>query len=94
MIRSDGRKMILMNGSGDMTLSEIFRLTNLINDTTLITIRKDTSLFGSVMKRGKWFEDHMLDYAIGHGSRPVIEIRYSRRKNTLDVWIGGDDEKE
>ena len=77
-----------------MTLSEVFRLTNLINEKTIITIRKDTSLFGSVMKRGKWFEDHMLDYAIGHGSRPVIEIRYSRKKNTLDVWIGGDDEKE
>lgn len=77
-----------------MTLSEVFRLTNLINEKTIITIRKGASLFGSVMKRGKWFEDHMLDYAIGHGSRPVIEIRYSRRKNTLDVWIGGDDEKE
>ena len=77
-----------------MTLAEIFRLTNLINEGTLITIRKGTSLLGSVMKRGKWFEDHMLDYVLGHGSRPVVEIRYSRRKNTLDVWIGGDDEEE
>lgn len=77
-----------------MTLSEIFRLTNLINDGTLITIRKESSFLGTVVKKGRWFEDHILDYATGHGSRPIIEIRYSRRKNTLDVWIGGDDEKK
>ena len=77
-----------------MTLSEVFRLTNLINDKTVITIRKESSLFGIIMKKRRWFENHILDYVTEHGSRPVIEIRYSRRKNTLDVWIGGDDEKK
>ena len=77
-----------------MTLSEVFRLTNLINDKTVITIRKESSLFGIIVKKGRWFEDHILDYVTEHGSRPVIEIRYSLRKNMLDVWIGGDDEKK
>ena len=74
-----------------MTLSELFRLTNLINDKTTIVIRKRTTLFGTVRKKGKWYEDHMLDYVLAIGATPVTEMKYSKVRNLLEVWT---DEEE
>lgn len=74
-----------------MTLSELFRLTNLINDKTTIVIRKRTTLFGTVRKKGKWYEDQMLDYVLANGATPVTEMKYSKVKNLLEVWT---DEEE
>ena len=64
-----------------MTLSELFRLTNLINDKTTIVVRK----------KGKWYEDQMLDYVLANGAAPVAELKYSKVRNLLEVWT---DEEE
>ena len=74
-----------------MTLSELFRLTNLINDKTTIVIRKRTTLFGTVRKKGKWYEDQMLDYVLANGATPVADLKYSKVRNRLEVWT---DEEE